>query len=348
MSVSPYLAHVPTRQAGLTLVELMVAMALSLILMAGVLTIFASSKVTSQLQAALSTVQENGRHALYTLVREIRGAGYSGCAGIEPTLVNLIANNPPDGITGFTAEEVIFGEDNVGGTNAYNAVAGTDVIRVRGAGDSLIGLIGNTIPVNANIQTTVAKGFFSAGDILVITDCQGVDIFRATTVSNNNNQSTITHSSSNNSSNNLSKPYNSDAFVMRFKSNTYFIRDTGRDNAAGDDILALYGYDSTVASTDPKVDAIELVDGVEDMQITYGLDGDGNGLVDRFVDAGSVSAWADVLAVKLSLLVNSVENGDRENVTYNFLGASITPTDPTDFRLRQEMTSTVTLRNRVQ
>lgn len=347
MNCLPDETRMPTRQAGLTLIELMVAMALSLLLMAGVLTIFASSKVTSQLQTALSTVQENGRHALYTLVREIRGAGYSGCAGIEPTLVNVIANNPPNGITGFTAEEVVFGEDNVSASNTYNAVVGTDVIRVRGAGDSLIGLVGNTVPVNANIQTTVAKGFFSAGDMLMITDCQGVDIFRATTVSNNNNQSTISHSNSNNSSNNLSKPYNSDAFVMRFKSNTYFIRDTGRDNAAGDDILALYGLDGT----DPAASAIELVDGVEDMQITYGIDGDGNGLVDRFVRAHDVTGsitWADVLAVKLSLLVNSVENGDRENVPYNFLGASITPSDPTDFRLRQELTSTVTLRNRVQ
>ncbi len=328
---------------GLTLVELMVASALSVTMLAGVLTIFSSSKATSQLQTSLATLQENGRHALYTLVRDIREAGFAGCAGLGPTTVNVIANNPPNGITDFTGEEVIFGIDNVASGNAFGAVPGTDVVRIRGAGDSLLGLVGNTVPVNANIQTTVAKGYFQAGDILMITDCQGLDIFRATTVSQSGKQSTIAHSNSQNSSNFLSKPYGPSAFVLKFKSNTYFIRDTTRDNAAGDDILALYGLDNT----DPAAVPIELVDGVEDMQITYGVDGDGNGQVDSFVAAGAVTTWSNVLAVKISLLVNSVDNGAREQVTYNFLGSSVTPTDPTDFRLRQEMGSTVTLRNRV-
>lgn len=341
--VRPYKAGGQRRCAGLTLVELMIAMVLSLVLMGGVLTIFASGKTTHQLQSGLATVQENGRHALYLLVRDIRGAGFGGCAGIVPTNVNVIANDPPDNISSFTGEEVLWGMNDVSGANPYNAVAGTDVIRVRGAGDSLIGLVGNTVPVNANIQTTVAKGFFEQDDILMITDCVSTDIFRATTVSQSGTKSTIAHSNSRNTSNFLSKPYGQDAFVMQFKSNTYFIRDTGRDNAAGDDILSLWGRDY-------DDNDLELVDGIEDMQIEYGVDADGNGQVDRFLDAAAVEAggfWANVLAVRIALLVNSVDNANREAVSYQYVGLTTTPVDASDFRLRQEMTSTVTLRNRV-
>lgn len=330
------------RQRGLTLIELMVATAISLILLAGVLTIFASSKTTNIMESGLARLQENGRHALYTLVRDIRGAGFAGCAGLGPTRVNIIANNPPDGISNFTEDEVVFGVNDVASGNTWGAKSGSDVIRIRGAGDSLIGLVGNTVPVNANIQTTVAKGYFQAGDILMITDCEGLDIFRATTVSQSGTTSTISHSNSNNTDNFLSKPYDRDAFVMKFRSNTYYVADTGRTNAAGDIIHALYGLDGT----DPAATPLELVDGIEDMQILYGIDGDGNGLVDRFLPANSVADWGTVLGVRIALLVNSVDNANTAVVPYQYNGANVTPTDPTDLRLRQEFGSMVTLRNR--
>jgi len=335
------------RCRGLTLIELMVAMLLSLMLMGGVLTIFASTKTTSQLQSGLATVQENGRHALHLMVRDIRGAGFSGCAGIEPTIINIIANNPPSGISSFTGEEVIFGIDNITSGNVYNAVPGTDVIRVRGAGDGIAGLVGNTVPVNANIQTTKINTLFQANDILMITDCEATDIFRASSVSNGSGKTTVAHSNSHNNGNFLSRPYGKDAFLLKFRSNTYFIRDSGRVNAAGQPILSLFWRDDTLGPT--AVDT-ELVDGIEDMQITYGVDTDGNGFVDRFVDAGVVQAgslWPNVLAVQLSLLVSSVDNASNTPAPYTYVGVSTTPVAP-DLRLRQEMTSSVAIRNRVE
>lgn len=326
----------------MTLIELMVATVLSLVLLSGVLTIFQGSRFTQNLQNGMATVQENGRHGLYLLVRDIRGAGFSGCAGIAPTVINLIANSPPDGITDFTEGEVIFGINDIAATNPYSAVEGTDVIRVRGAGDASLSLVGNTVPVNANIQTTVETDMFEAGDILILTDCESTDIFRATAVSSGSGTTTISHSNSQNSSNFLSKPYDRDAFMMSFKSNTYFVRDTGRVNTAGDAIRALFreDYDGNVT---------ELVDGIDDMQITYGVDVTGDDVVDRFINAPAAgsSLWAQVIMVRLALLVNSVENASTEPVNYTYFGATTTPVDPTDLRLRQEMGSTITLRNRV-
>jgi len=341
------------RCAGLTLVELMIALVLSLLLMTGVLTIFASTKTTSQLQSGLATVQENGRHALHLLVRDIRGAGFGGCAGMEITITNVIADDPP--MDDLSSDVVLSGIDDFASaddytdtTKKYDAVLGTDVIRIRGAGDGLAGLVGNTVPVNANIQTTVIKNDFEAGDILMITDCEGTDVFRATNVSQGGGKTTVAHSEAKNSSNNLSKPYGKDAFLMKFRSNAYFIRDTGRTNRVGQPIRALYWRDETRENW-TSADDQELVDGIEDMQITYGVDGDGNGMVDKYVvaPAAGSSDWGEVLAVRITLLVSSVDNASQEPVSYRYAGVTTLPVDANDFQLRQEMTSTVTIRNRV-
>ena len=42
----------------------------------------------------------------------------------------------------------------------------------------------------------------------------------------------------------------------------------------------------------------ELVEGVEDMQLLYGVDEDENGGVDRYQDASEVADWNDVVSVR--------------------------------------------------
>lgn len=68
------------RYAGFTVIELMVAMVISLLLLGGVVTIFVSSKGTYERVERLSRTQEAGRFALDAIVRDIRSAGYMGCS----------------------------------------------------------------------------------------------------------------------------------------------------------------------------------------------------------------------------------------------------------------------------
>tara|TARA_Y100001934_G_C12371255_1_gene786448 strand:+ start:1549 stop:2307 length:759 start_codon:yes stop_codon:yes gene_type:complete len=65
-----------TTQLGFSLVELMIAMVLGLLLLAGVVNVQISSKETFQTSDDLSRVQENGRFALDILASDIRMAGY--------------------------------------------------------------------------------------------------------------------------------------------------------------------------------------------------------------------------------------------------------------------------------
>ncbi|MFQ5469239.1 MAG: PilW family protein [Gammaproteobacteria bacterium] len=69
-----------SHQRGITLVELMVALVVSLILLAGVIQIFSSNQATYRLQEALSRLQENGRFAIEHLQKDIRIAGFPGNA----------------------------------------------------------------------------------------------------------------------------------------------------------------------------------------------------------------------------------------------------------------------------
>jgi len=64
------------RQHGLTLVELMIAMVLGLVLVAGAIQLLVSNKQSYRLQDSLSRLQENGRFAIQLLSDDIRMSGF--------------------------------------------------------------------------------------------------------------------------------------------------------------------------------------------------------------------------------------------------------------------------------
>jgi len=63
-------------QRGLTVVELLVALLLSLLLLTGIVQVFLASKQTYASNEAMAVLQENGRFALEFLSRSIRLGGY--------------------------------------------------------------------------------------------------------------------------------------------------------------------------------------------------------------------------------------------------------------------------------
>lgn len=68
------------QQLGFTLTEIMVALTISLILMAGVLTIMSTSKRTYSLQSEMAQLQENARFILDDITYSVRLAGYFGAS----------------------------------------------------------------------------------------------------------------------------------------------------------------------------------------------------------------------------------------------------------------------------
>jgi type IV pilus assembly protein PilW len=110
-----------------------------------------------------------------------------------------------------------------------------------------------------------------------------------------------------------------------------------------------------VAAVNPVAGGSALVDNIERMQVTYGLR-DSTGAVTIYLPAASAAAadpatsvataaqWANVAAVRVSLLVRGPSTGITANnsQTYTYNGETVTSTDGF---LRQVYTSTFTVRN---
>lgn len=67
----------PKRQSGLSLIELMVALALGLVLMVGVLQVFLTTRQTYANSEAMTRLQDNGRFALEMIANSARHAAYT-------------------------------------------------------------------------------------------------------------------------------------------------------------------------------------------------------------------------------------------------------------------------------
>lgn len=78
------------RMAGASLIEMMIAMALGLLITAGVISVFLSVKQTYSQNERSARIQENGRIALFLLTKDLRHAGFWG------PMLNIDHSTRPD------------------------------------------------------------------------------------------------------------------------------------------------------------------------------------------------------------------------------------------------------------
>jgi type IV pilus assembly protein PilW len=83
----------PRRQNGLTMVELMVSIFISLAVVGGILVFASSNKSTYTMQSEIGRLQENARFALDTMSRNIGSAGFRTTEPVAPA-VGIIAFDP--------------------------------------------------------------------------------------------------------------------------------------------------------------------------------------------------------------------------------------------------------------
>lgn len=348
-------------QQGVSIVELMVAMVLSLILTLGVSQIYLGSKQTYRLQEAQSRVQENGRYALNALTTDIRQAGYMGCPSSD--IVPMVIANAPLGATGVTPNNAVTGYEGsettwapspLSGwpavpTGSVQPVAGTDIITVQFAQSCGAYLTSQVLGSTQNPTVSIAKNnscsINASSTILVLADCNGIDVFRADTVTAGNTTTDPTVNitgTANNALNHFASSHGVDAEVKVFNSHTYFI-------ALFNGEPTLYKRENSDGSS-----AQPLIEGVEDMQILYGVDMDPNDCsVDQYYKANDSylstdDNWAYVTAVRVDLLLRSTgdDGVQLSTMTTNpCTGVALTSTQLSDKRLRKCFSTTINLRN---
>lgn len=348
------MSNISIGQKGFSLIELMVSLVIGLILVAAITQVFIGSKVTYSMQSALSKVQENGRFAMSFLARDLRQAGYSGCTK-NSTFANTLRQNSTSGAipSYLDFSEAVGGIDNVSGVtyNSITAVNNTDVVEVRFADNSNSCDVDKHNVSSANLHCT-ATNPFSVGDLLVVTDCKHAALFQKTGPTANN-QIIVHNTGSSTEIGNCTKglgtpvvctttgteyPFN-DGVVLQFIFYRYFIgtNDFGERALYRQSIQNSSGTTGTVSN--------ELVEGIEDMQVLYGEDTSSDGTVNYYVPFDEISDPEDIISIRVSILVRSIEDNivqGTQNVSFNG-----TTTPYSDGRLRKVFTSTIALRNRL-
>ena len=348
------------RMAGFSLVEIMVAILVSLFLLTGVLQLYLGNQQTSRLGSGVSEIEQTGRFALDELSGNLRMAAFQGCADANRVAGNVIARNAPtttlatSAILGFS---VTTGGSWTGGRIPINWVgavplAGSDVLQIQGGSRSVSNLASAMGSASANIPLASNPDNLTAGEMAIIADCTAADLIRITSVTGG---LTLVYSTADNTQTSLSKAYTNTtglnaAQAMRFNSWVYFVRDSGRDAADGSAIFSLYRLDTSRQNQAAQ----ELVEGVERLRVLYG-ERSGTDAI-RYRAAANVTDWSQVVAVRVALLAASrdpvLEAADT--ATYTLLDQSVakagtsgaTLTYPNDRRLRRVFTASANVRNR--
>lgn len=359
------------RERGMTLVELMVTLVLSLFLVGGIIQIFVGNRVTFAFNEGLSRIQENARFSLEHIAFTARMAGYSGCISNVRVFNNLAApdafrDDINNGIQGHNANGTGVGDTfvatasdpapsaNTGNWSpalppdlANRVVPGSDVLIVRGAAGSGHSLVA---PFTNASQLFVSDPHdFLIGEILVVTDCQKASIFQLTNSTNVGFGVNLVHSNTGGFSPGNAFPnwppeqdYGLGAEVARHQTYAFYIGQ-GANGRPSLFQLRLQPLTGTSAGFAPE----ELVEGIDSMQLRYGVDIDNDGDADTWTPADGVADWSQVLSLEVTLLARSTEEYGTEidAVVYNLSGTQFDPVD--DRRLRQVFSSTIGIRNRL-
>jgi type IV pilus assembly protein PilW len=364
----------PRPQAGFSLLELFIAMTLGLLLLGGLLTVYSASSLSYRVAENTNRMQEGARHAFSILGEHIRSAGYMGCFASpdgpsQNLALPLIPFNAPAHLVGHEAiaagnhVNTLDGRAAVANDYAYAAathgtaaadqgLAGTDALTVRRASVRSMLLNADMANKTAAIPIQANSLGLSVGDYVLVGDCASVDMLcaQANTFTKAINASAASAGCTGNTTNppELNKIYEvfGSARVRPFEEATFFIRMNPANQPA------LY-WRSRVGGT-PRTE--ELVEGVQDMQLCFGEDTDTP--IDRIVNvyrpANTVANWANVVSVRVTLLMRSLEDGiatapQAYGIDRNCDGvidAAETFT-PADRRVRRAFTTTFSVRNRL-
>lgn len=348
------------RQRGVSLVELMIALALGAALIAGIIQVFTSNNAAFRLQQNSARVQENARFGFHFLATELRQAGFAGCGG-SANNDSILDSSGDQYEYMFDYSKAVEGydlsEESLPGdlpTLSKTPKANSEVFVIRRAGTGTLTAAENQ-PSNkaANFKTSELHDFDS-GDILTISDCQNSWTFQVSNA-NQKNKTVVANKGKGTPGNKekLTKAeLGADWSISRSYAVFYYL--VGASNSAS-------GQPALYRQINEK-DGEELVAGVENMELEYGLDTDieptgsdcsveaGDGEVDKYKTAAKIDdtncEWAQVVGARVSLLLRSQSDQVMpDGQTLQFAG-----TDETfnDGRLRHVMNTTITFRNKTR
>lgn len=342
---------------GFSVVELMVAMAISLLLLTGVVSIFVSSKSSYETNERFSRIQENGRFALDAIIGDLRASGFVGCAR-QPTYLSTSLNSSgtlqwnflAGPVTGFQAT----------GANTWVPTMDASIASPSSGSDVVVARVPMrervSLPLTADMGSPTATMQVAAGsskgvrtgDIAMAYSCEAISVFQVSGY--DSATGVISHDASAGSPGNANNTVNytyrqAVTSVVPVETVAYYIAPATRVTDAADPAPA--GTTSLWRRRGMNATE-ELVEGIEQIQVQYGVDTTGDVIVDEYRTANLVTDWNDVISVSVALLVRSLEQYGTETDQRSYTLLDTTVTAPADRYLREVFTATASIRNRVR
>ncbi|MES9934322.1 MAG: PilW family protein [Candidatus Sedimenticola sp. PURPLELP] len=360
----------PGLEAGFGLVDLLVAMLLSLVLMAGVTQVYISSQSANVYSDNLAQLQENARFALDTLSKYIRLSGYMSCSpnNISNVVYPSTQSSGDDDIKKLepyvTLDRPIEGVDQVVTANGWydDAVPGTDALKIIYSGDSESSYrVVDHMPSVARLDLDRVHPF-QKGTLILVCEPERSALFQ-NSKSDGSPYKSIFHEKSaanctqdlgysGNCSNSMAHTFEVGASVAELESRVFYIGNSAYGGGRSLKQRRLNIADGSETYNILDGNREELVEGVENLQILYGIDspGDDDMTPDRYVKAGNVSDWGSVVAVKIWIIVATPEplHDYTDTGTYAVAEETSVPIPEGDeHKYRAVFSTTIQLRNRV-
>ncbi len=291
------------RQAGVTLVELMISLTLGLILLAALLTVFSNSSAARSELERTSRQIENGRYAVQMLSDDLRVAGFygefSGAMPIPAALPDPCSTSPAVWNTAMSLHIQAYDDATTPITCLpINAKSNSDVLVVRRVKTCIAG-VGGCEPVAAG-KPYLQASLCQTDALQHVLDVEGSGAFPL-----------------------KQKDCTTGAEKREYMVHIYYI---STDNGSGQSVPTL----TRLEMSGGALVQVPLVEGIEEMNIEYGIDTDGDGQPDAYsadptnytyvgcTNCTAGNNWANVITAHINVLARSVDMspGHQDTRTY--------------------------------
>jgi type IV pilus assembly protein PilW len=322
---------------GMSLIELLVAMTLGLVLLAGTLTAYLKARDTHANLETTARLQEIARHALGLIESDVRMSGHLGLTSRPALVTNLDAplTDPAGGpveLRGCTEHWATDLSNPLGGWDQSAGAWPLDA-PCRPSGrwrSSTDGVIVRRASADRIAQAAAGLKAYHR-HVLVASSGTAAQIF----VGDAEGRIPATFAQFDPPD---APPL---ADTRRLLVHAYYVS-TDSSEAVGYPSLR---RKRLVAG--PAVQDEEIIPGVEDLQVQYGVDVDGDGSADRYVNADGVAAGTTVVSARIWLRVRALERDAAWNDTVRYAYANQDESVPAAERAfrRVVVSRTIHLRN---
>jgi type IV pilus assembly protein PilW len=312
---------------GFSLIELVIGMAIGLFLLAGVFTAYFNGRAAQAVTDDQVAMIDDARFALQTIGDDLRQAGLwgrindfeleSGVASkdlpIKPLArASLITGECVAGWADFAAPVAVFN-----GTSPYSSTCTSQY-----SAGVMAELPSDVLEIRYTLGQPVANANLQASMIYVASDVNQAAVFEGTTPPG------------------FSVPSANMNFPL--VANTYYI--SSWSNILGDGVPSLH---KVSLEQGPNVIDQMLLAGVENLQVQYGIDTDGDGAVNVYVDPDNAFAsdWQKIRSVQVWLVIRSQRNEPSLNTARTATVAGASRSFPNDGFRRYVVSTVVNLRN---